>query len=180
MSEPFIAEIRVFPYSFTPAGWSSCLGQLAPIQQNPALYSLIGVIYGGDGRTTMGMPNLQGRTSLHYGQSQAPGLSPHYLGERDGYAFVQISEEQMPSHTHSLNAATLPGSTPEPQNMLFAYQQGDLQPDYKQSPADPLVAMSEDMIAYTGLSDGHENRQPYLVLRFCIALEGIYPQRSQT
>ncbi|ABC32696.1 Microcystin-dependent protein [Hahella chejuensis KCTC 2396] len=176
MSEPFIAEVRIFSFDFPPASWAYCDGQLYAIGQNPALFSLIGTLYGGDGRTTMGLPNLQCRSPLHAGTGL--GLTPRPLSSLGGTPYTVLDEIQIPPHTHALKAVASRGTTPEPQNQLFAYQGGDPQPDYKQSPLGDLVPMHPQMLANTGNSGALDNRQPFLTLSFCIALDGIYPPRN--
>ncbi|WLQ13950.1 tail fiber protein [Hahella aquimaris] len=176
MSMPFIAEIRIFGFNYPPRSWSFCDGQIIPIDENQALFALIGDIYGGDARVTMGLPNLQGRSPLQTGKG--PGLTQYRLADYGGLPEVQLATAQIPYHTHTLYAARQAGTTPEPSDQLFAYQAGDAQPDYKQPPLGDLEAMSPGMLTYTGLSSMVENRQPFLGLSFCIALEGIFPPRN--
>ncbi|ABC32694.1 Microcystin-dependent protein [Hahella chejuensis KCTC 2396] len=176
MSLPFIAEIRIFGFNYPPRSWSFCSGQIIPIDENQALFALIGSIYGGDARVTMGLPNLQGRSPLHTGKG--PGLTERQLADYGGLPEVELAAAQIPPHTHTLSAAKQAGTTSEPTGQLFAYQAGDVQPDYKQPPLGDLQAMSPGMLAYAGQSSMVENRQPFLGLSFCIALDGIFPPRN--
>lgn len=172
MSDPFIAEVRVLPFNFAPRGWASCDGQLLPIAQNTALFSLLGTTYGGDGRTTFALPNLAGRFAM--GPGQGPGLSDRYLGEDTGQASVTLTEAQMPSHNHELRAgasglATSPAGAlmAPPVNGASAYR----------APGAPAT-MAAGMVGAAGGGQPHENRQPYQALMFCIALQGIFPPRG--
>ena len=176
MSEPFVAEIRIFAGNFAPRGWAFCDGQLLPISQNTALFSLIGTTYGGDGRTTTALPNLKGRLPMHPGRG--PGLTSRRLGQRGGVEMVTLSEAQMPNHNHSMMGDNAPASTnaaaADGTSSLarsaggFAYQ----------SDSNSLVSLNDGALANTGGSQAHNNMQPYLVLNFIIALVGLYPSRS--
>ncbi len=172
MSEPFVAEIRIFAGNFAPRGWAFCNGQLLPISQNTALFSLIGTTYGGDGRSTTALPNLQGRAPMHPGRG--PGLTARRLGERGGVEGVTLSEAQMPNHNHTAEATTDTGVTNEPSNNFLATVLGRGSNLYKQSgsttPMDPL--------GNAGGSQPHNNMQPFLTMNFIIALVGLYPSRS--
>lgn len=172
MSEPFIAEIRIFAGNFAPRGWAFCNGQLLPISQNTALFSLIGTTYGGDGRTTTALPDLQGRAPMHPGRG--PGLTAKRLGERGGTETVTLSEAQMPNHTHTLRAAVNPGDTSTPQNTVTGTSIGD----NVYGTAANLVAMADQALPSAGGSQAHNNMQPYLTMNFIIALVGLYPSRS--
>ena len=177
MSEPFIAEIRIFAGNFAPRGWAFCNGQLLPVAQNTALFSLIGTIYGGDGRTTTGLPNLQGRYPMHAGTG--PGLSTRRLGSRLGAASVALTSAQMPSHRHTL-LGNANGATTGTPSTGVAYAASDANP---YGPLPPTatgdrVLMSSQTLAAAGSGQPHENRQPFLGLNFIIALQGIYPERS--
>ena len=173
MSEPFTAEIRIFAGNFAPRGWAFCNGQLLPISQNTALFSLIGTTYGGDGRTTTALPNLKGRAPMHPGRG--PGLTSRRLGQKGGTETISLSEAQMPSHTHQLrgvgNQALL--KTPSNLRSLARSRFGNA---YQSNSTDNLV----DMVALpdSGGSQPHDNMQPYLTLNFIIALVGLYPSRS--
>ncbi len=172
MSEPFLAEIRIFAGNYAPRNWAFCDGQLLPIAQNTALFSLIGTTYGGDGRTTTALPNLQGRAPMHPGRG--PGLTARRLGERTGVETVTLSEAQMPNHTHTLRGTVSRGSAGTPQGNAFNRSVGDTA--YRAPSA--LAGMSSQMAANAGGSQAHNNMQPYLTLNFIIALVGLYPSRS--
>ena len=169
MSEPFIAEIRIFAGNFAPRGWAFCDGQLLPISQNTALFSLIGTTYGGDGRTTTALPNMQGRAPMHPGRG--PGLTSRRLGENGGAEQVTVSESQMPSHSHSMQGVA-GADQAAPDN---AHGLGNA-PVY--ATPGTIVAMGADMVGNTGGSQPHNNMQPFLAMNFIIALQGLYPSRS--
>lgn len=175
MSEPFVAEIRIFAGNFAPLGWAFCDGQLLPISQNTALFSLIGTTYGGDGRTTTALPNLQGRAPMHPGRG--PGLTSRRLGQKGGVEMVTLSEAQMPSHTHAMRgtAAGLSGlaNSSDPADAAFAITTGDSYSD-----AGDLVSMAQQALPDAGGSQPHNNMQPFLTMSFIIALVGLYPSRS--
>lgn len=180
MSEPFIGEIRIFAGNFAPRGWAFCDGQLLPIAQNTALFSIVGTTYGGDGRTTLGLPNLQGRTPVHAGTG--PGLTNRRLGQQGGVQDVTLTQAQMPAHTHATAAAagnlvatTNPPNTADPRgNWLAAADVFGSDP--------PNVDMSTDLfgddISATGGGQAHTNMPPYLALNFIIALQGLFPSRN--
>lgn len=175
MSEPFIAEIRIFPYNFAPRNWAFCNGQLLPISQNTALFSLIGTTYGGDGRTTTGLPNLQGRAPMHPGHG--PGLSTRTLGENSGVETVTLSETQMPQHSHTLQATSNPADLAAPgSNRSLARSSGGFA--YQQNSSSDLVDLASEAVPNEGGTQAHNNMMPYLTLHFCIALTGLYPSRS--
>ena len=165
MAEPFLSEIRTFSFNFPPKGWAFCTGQLLPINQNQALFSLLGTTYGGNGQTTFGLPNLQGQAPIHVGNG-------HTLGERAGSTSVTINQQQMPTHTHALNATDNNGATANPNGaFLGAFNNGYLAPTQ-------LTSLHPDSVTSVGGSQPHNNMQPYLVLNFCIALQGIFPSRD--
>ena len=172
MSEPFIAEIRIFAGNFAPRSWAFCDGQLLPISQNTALFSLIGTTYGGDGRTTTALPNLQGRAPMHPGRG--PGLTARRLGEQGGTENVTLTEAQMPNHNHTLRATISRGGGSTPTGNAFNASSGET----AYHAPDNLTGMSSAMAANTGGSQTHNNTQPYLTLNFIIALQGLYPSRS--
>lgn len=179
MSEPFIAEIKIFAGNFAPRGWAFCDGQLLPLAQNTALFSLIGTTYGGDGRTTVGLPNLQGRVPMHSGRG--PGLTARRLGERTGMTEVILSEDQIPNHTHELmGVAETPdslaagGALPGPTKSLATARGGDLYSDTLTN----VAPLSANAVSNEGGGQAHNNLQPFLTLNFIIALQGLYPSRS--
>lgn len=172
MSEPFVAEIRIFAGNFAPRGWAFCNGQLLPISQNTALFSLIGTTYGGDGRTTTALPDLQGRAPMHPGRG--PGLTSRRLGERGGVETVTLTEAQMANHNHPLRADSAQGNSRTPTGNALARAAGGL----AYAPANNLVAMSDQALPSTGGSQAHNNLQPFLTMNYIIALVGLYPSRS--
>ncbi|MGJ8570399.1 MAG: phage tail protein [Hoeflea sp.] len=175
MSEPFIAEIRIFAGNFAPRGWAFCDGQLLPVSQNTALFSLIGTTYGGDGRATTALPNLQGRAPMHPGRG--PGLTSRRLGQRGGVETVTLSEAQMPNHTHTMMADGFPGAFQVPAaNRTIARSSGG--PAYQSNATSNLVNMADATLEPTGGSQAHNNLQPYLTMNFIIALVGLYPSRG--
>jgi microcystin-dependent protein len=172
MSEPFVAEIRIFPFNFAPTGWAFCDGQLLPISQNTALFSLLGTTYGGNGKSTFALPDLRDATPLHPGQG--PGLSLRDLGETGGSAVVTLLPSEMPAHGHAVLAASAQGDSPSPSGTALANSAGA----YQTNAAQNLVPMADAALPASGGDLPHNNRQPYLVLNFCIALQGIYPPRG--
>jgi microcystin-dependent protein len=173
MSEPFVAEIRIFAGNFAPRGWAFCNGQLLPVSQNTALFSLIGTTYGGDGRSTTALPNLKGRAPMHPGRG--PGLTSRRLGQRGGVEMVSLSEAQMPNHTHTLMSQPTPGNRPTPDKTSFARTIGAS--PYHAADSN-LVSFADAAVQQTGGSQAHNNLQPFLTLTFIIALVGLYPSRS--
>lgn len=176
MSEPFIAEIRIFAGNFAPRSWAFCNGQLLPIAQNTALFSLIGTTYGGDGRTTTALPNMEGRAPMHPGRG--PGLTSRKLGQKLGSETTTLVEAQMPSHNHTERAANTFGGivgTPSNTTALSNSQGGS---SYQSNTSANIVDMSSEALSTTGGGQAHENMQPYLVINFIIALVGLYPSRS--
>ena len=174
MSEPFIAEIRIFAGNFAPRGWAFCDGQLLPVSQNTALFSLIGTTYGGDGRSTTALPDLQGRAPMHPGRG--PGLTDRRLGQRGGVETVTLTEAQMPQHQHTLRATDQrAGSGIAIGNHLAEPRDGLL---YQTNASASLVPMAEQALPDAGGSQAHNNMQPYLTMNFIIALQGLYPSRS--
>jgi microcystin-dependent protein len=170
MADPFLAEIRIFPYNFVPRGWSACNGQLIPISQNTALFALLGTNYGGDGRSTFALPDLRGRFPM--GTGQGPGLSDRQLGEATGSETVTLTTAQLPSHRHAL-LATSTANTTNPSGAALANVATN-GPAYR-TPG--VLAASASSLAPTGGNQPHENRQPALSLIFCIATQGIFPSR---
>jgi microcystin-dependent protein len=174
MADPFVAEIRIFPFNFAPKGWAFCDGQLLPLSQNTALFSLLGTTYGGDGKSTFALPDLQGNAAMHPGQG--PGLSLHDLGEIGGSETVTLLESEIPSHLHTMRASTDPANAqaPSPAVTLARASGGNAY----STTTTGLVAMSPSALATAGGSLPHNNVQPYLTLSFCIALQGVFPPRG--
>lgn len=173
MSEPFIAEIKIFAGNFAPRSYAFCDGQLLPISQNTALFSLIGTTYGGDGRTTTALPNLQGRAPMHAGRG--PGLSSRKLGQKSGAETVTLSELQMPNHNHTVEARPSSASTSTPTNNFFANLTGA---NMYSSSTSSMVNMQAGLLQNAGGGQPHNNMQPFLAMNFIIALQGIYPSRG--
>jgi microcystin-dependent protein len=167
MAEPFLSEIRLFSFNFAPKGWALCNGQLLPINQNQALFSLLGTTYGGNGQTTFGLPDLQGRVPTHMGD----GLT---LGERGGEQAHTLSIQEVPTHTHSASASKTNGDTAFAANHLLA---SALNVYTGQNPGN-LTALSPTTISTVGGSQAHENMQPFLTINFSIALQGIFPSQT--
>ncbi len=174
MSQPYLAEIRAFPFNFAPRGWAACDGQLLAISQNTALFSLLGTFYGGDGKVTFALPNFQGSVAIGAGQSA--GTSPYSVGESVGSATVTLIEPEMPAHTHQISADDSPlnatqttpgGNVPGAPNGINLY-----------GTANALQQMSAFMLIGSGSGFPHNNMMPTLTLNFCIALQGVYPPRS--
>ncbi len=175
MSEPFLAEIRIFAGNFAPRGWAFCNGQLLPIAQNTALFSLIGTTYGGDGRTTTALPNLKGRAPMHPGRG--PGLTARRLGERGGTETVTLTEAQMPAHPHMAEASNDSPESNDPGGRVEA--RGPTRTSVLYAPGDSATAaMRNGSLQNAGGSLAHNNVQPFLVMNFIIALVGLYPSRG--
>lgn len=167
MAEPFLSEIRIMSFGFPPKGWAQCNGQLLPINQNQALFSLLGTTYGGDGRVNFALPDLRARAPIHVGSS-------HTLGERGGEQAHTLSISELPTHTHTLNAsAATTGVVDQPGGNLPARASVNAY-----GSATQLGAMDSRSVSNTGGSQAHNNMQPYLTLNFCIALQGIFPSPS--
>jgi len=175
--DPFVAEIRIVPFNFPPKGWAFCDGQLMPISQNTALFSLVGTFYGGDGKSTFALPNFQGMSSMHAGSgSGTGGLSQRFIGEEGGEQFVTLLDSEMPAHTHTLEALNFASSTATPgaTTVLSKSVNGNAYSDNSGG----LVAMSPQALTLAGGSQPHNNMMPYLVLNYIIALQGVFPPRS--
>jgi len=168
MAEPFLSEIRIMSFVFAPKGWALCNGQLMPINQNQALFSLLGTTYGGDGRVNFALPDLQARTPIHMGAG-------HTLGEKGGEQAHTLSIAELTTHVHTLSGTSTAASQPVPTGALFATTAAT-DPIY--APAASVVAMGAGMLANTGGSQAHQNMQPFLTLSFCIALQGIFPSQN--
>jgi len=166
MAEPFLSEIRIFSFNFPPKGWAFCNGQILPISQNTALFSLLGTVYGGDGKSTFALPNLRGRAPIHMGDG-------HTLGEQAGSTSVTITQQTMPTHLHFMQASSLSGNQLTPTNRLPANVQAKIYND----PVS-LTTLSPQSVSSVGGSQPHNNMMPYLVLNFCSALQGIFPSRN--
>ena len=174
MADPFVAEIRIFPFNFAPKGWAFCDGQLLPLSQNTALFSLLGTTYGGDGKSTFALPNIQGSAVMHPGQG--PGLSLHDLGEIGGSETVSLLQSEMPAHSHALSASQADAGDRSPKSEKFAVGSGGV--NMYAPPSNPLTQFATEMSPPTGGDQPHNNMQPYLTLNFCIALQGVYPPRT--
>jgi microcystin-dependent protein len=173
MADPFVAEIRIFPFNFAPRGWAMCNGQILPLSQNTALFSLLGTYYGGDGKSTFALPNLQGSVPLHPGQGQ--GLSTYYLGQSSGSETVTLLQTEIPVHTHVLRTSTSPANRTAPSGNSIARASGAT--PYI-APGGQTTTMAFEALGLAGGSQPHTNMQPFLTLNFCIALQGIFPPRS--
>ena len=170
MSDQFVAEIRIFPFNFPPTGWAFCDGQLMPISQNTALFSLLGTTYGGDGKSTFALPNMQGNAPMQHGQGA--GLSLRDLGEESGTESVTLLVSEIPFHTHNLDFADT--QNPSPNASLAKSNQGQA---YQTIVNANLTLMAPQALPPAGGGLPHNNMQPYLTLNFCLALQGIFPQR---
>ncbi len=177
MADPFVAEIRIFPFNFAPRGWAFCDGQILPLSQNTALFSLLGTTYGGNGQSNFALPNLRGR--LPMAQGQGPGLSQRWLGEAGGSETVSLQPTQVPAHTHALAAATSASSaSPAGTAMAPAFSATNAPVSVYRSGSSNRAAMAADAVGPAGGGQPHNNMPPYLALNFCIALQGVFPPRS--
>ena len=175
MADPFVAEIRIFPFNFAPKGWAWCDGQLLPLSQNTALFSLLGTTYGGNGQSNFALPDLRGRAPMHPGQG--PGLSLHDLGETGGSETVTLLQSEIPSHTHTIRANNGDGISPTPTSNVSSGPGADRDLFlYKDGTANGV--MNANASGITGGSVPHNNMQPYLTFYFCIALQGVFPPRT--
>jgi microcystin-dependent protein len=173
MADPFLAEVRMFGFNFAPRGWATCDGQILPLSQNTALFSLLGTTYGGNGQTTFALPNLASRFAI--GAGQGPGLAPVGTGESGGEASHGLTASEVPSHKHGL-MATSSATTGTPSATTLLANTASGASGYRIPGA--TVAMSAESLAAAGGNAPHENRQPYLGVNFCIALQGIFPARN--
>jgi microcystin-dependent protein len=167
VAEPFLSEIRIMSFSFAPKGWALCDGQILPINQNQALFSLLGTTYGGDGRVTFALPDLRGRTAVHNGDGLA-------YGERGGETAHTLTITELPAHVHGANASSSPGDGVVPTNTVLA---GPLNQTYR-APDAAAATMIQGTLGEVGGSQPHQNMMPFLTLSFCIALQGIFPSRN--
>ena len=180
MSSPFVAEIRMFGFNFAPVGWAPCNGQLLPISQNTALFSLLGTFYGGDGKSTFALPNLQGSVPVNAGQG--PGLSLYDLGQPGGSESIALLSTEMPAHAHFLNAVSGNATVADPTNANLAkgrYSTGTTSGAVAfYTTQAPNVQMSQQTVGTSGSNFPHNNIMPYTVVNFCIALQGVFPPRG--
>jgi len=173
MADPFVAEIRIFPFNFAPKGWAWCDGQLLPLSQNTALFSLLGTTYGGNGKSNFALPDLQGRAAMHPGSYAGANYD---LGEISGSETVTLLESEIPAHTHTLKANPNVAETPDPAGNSLA--RGSSINAYQNDITNKLGAMSPNAVAPAGGDQPHNNLMPYLTFYFCIALQGVFPPRT--
>jgi microcystin-dependent protein len=166
MSEPFLSEIKIVSFNFPPKGWALCNGQLLPINQNQALFALLGTRYGGNGQTNFALPNLRGRLPIHMSSS-------HTLGEAAGSTSVTVNIQQLPTHTHFVQATNVAATLDDPTNNVFGQSGANLYSAFSSA-----AAMGPQMVTSVGGSQPHNNMMPYLVLNFIIALQGIFPSQN--
>ena len=178
MSEPFIGQITMFAGNFAPRSWAFCDGQLLAISQNQALFSILGTTYGGDGRTTFGLPDLRGRVAMHPGNG--PGLSSRRLGEKSGVENVTLTENQVPSHSHvaTANAVAPAGDSNDANNNFWADDAGTSSGTYHAGPANITMNAGAVQIAPAGGGQSHANVQPFQCVNYIIAMQGVFPSRS--
>lgn len=180
MSSPFVAEIRIVGFNFPPTGWAFCNGQLLPISQNTALFSLLGTFYGGDGKSTFALPNMQGSSPMH--QGDGAGLSPRFLGEQGGSEFVTLLQSEMPAHTHGAGKTTASangGDSADPTGAAWSIPGADRGLlAYDLAPNGATANMHFQALTIAGASLPHNNMMPYLTLNFVIAMQGVFPPRS--
>jgi microcystin-dependent protein len=174
MADPFVAEIRIFPFNFAPQGWAFCDGQLLPLSQNTALFSLLGTTYGGDGKSTFALPDLQGRAPMLPGQG--PGLSFHDLGETGGSDTVTLLMTEIPVHAHTVTTAVNPALLAVPSPAVGLARSRTVNA-YQTNTTQNMVSMAPQVLAPAGGDAPHNNLMPYLTLNFCIALQGVFPSR---
>lgn len=172
MADPFVTEIRIFPFNFAPKGWAWCDGQLLPLSQNTALFSLLGTTYGGNGKSNFALPDLQGRAPMHPGQG--PGLSLHDLRESAGSETVTLLESEIPAHTHAAQVSARPANQNDAAGRYWATTSVQAYTNVNQN----LVTMTPEALAPAGGDQPHNNLQPYLTCYFCIALQGVFPPRG--
>ena len=181
MADPFVAEIRIFPFNFPPKAWAFCDGQLLPISQNTALFALVGTSYGGDGKSTFALPDMRGNAPMHRGRGS--GLSERFIGEQSGTETVTLLQSEIPVHNHLFNTVPADATTNDPNGALLAQGNWSFQGNggpvamYTVSNTNPAT-MGPQAITIAGGSLPHNNMQPYLTLSFCIALQGVFPVRG--
>jgi microcystin-dependent protein len=173
MSEPFVAQVQIFPYNFAPLGWALCQGQILAISQNTALFSLIGTFYGGDGKSNFALPDLRSRSAI--GAGTAPGLTPRVVGEEAGEETVTLLPNQIPAHTHPANCNSGVGTDYGPSGDVWAADAGGNN-EYGSKPI--AGQMSPNAVLPVGGGQPHNNLQPYVGMNYCIALQGVFPARS--
>lgn len=180
MTDPFVGEIRILPYPFAPRNWSTCQGQLLPISQNTALFSILGTLYGGDGRTTFALPDMRGRAPIHHGRG--PGLTPRNQGQRLGVADVTLTELQMPNHNHDVRASTENAGESAPGGHWLAAagvtQRGNFNAVDFYTTSTSGGQMASQALGTAGGSQAHPNQQPHLGIQFCMSLQGVFPSRN--
>jgi microcystin-dependent protein len=178
MADPFVAEIRIFAFNFAPKGWAFCNGQLLPLSQNTALFSLLGTVYGGDGKSNFALPDMQDSAPMHPGEfgNPGPGLSGHQLGEIGGSDFVTLLESEIPAHSHAMQGTAGIANQNSPNGNLLGRPFGGGS-CYKAPAGAAIVNLAFETVAPAGGSLPHNNLQPYQVLNFCIALQGVFPPR---
>jgi microcystin-dependent protein len=174
MADPFVAEVRIVGFNFAPRGWAFCDGQIMPISQNTALFSLLGTNYGGDGKSTFALPDLQGSAALGSGQSSASGTQ-YFIGESSGVPAVTLLQSEMPVHSHSLNISTQPAVVRQPGGQLTAVATGV---GFYGPNTGATTNLAPQAVSIAGGSQPHNNMQPFLTLNFIIALQGVFPSRN--
>lgn len=173
MSEPFLAEVRIVGFNFAPRGWAFCDGQILPINQNQSLYSLLGTTYGGDGRTSFGLPDMRGRAPMHVGASNG---TDHREGQKSGEETHTLSAAEMPQHDHSLHGTNNTANAISPSGAMPAQMPTPVGNLYRQDTVN--TTMASQSILNVGGGQAHNNMQPYLAINFCIALQGLFPSRN--
>lgn len=176
MSEPFLAEVRIVGFDFAPRGWAFCDGQILPINQNQSLYSLLGTTYGGDGRTSFALPDLRGRVPIHVGRSN--GGQEHTLGQKSGEETHTLSVNEIPQHSHALDAVNETAGAANPAGNFLARPVSALGSVYSDASTGANTNLNDNSVGRVGGSQAHDNMQPYIAVNFCIALQGLFPSRN--
>jgi microcystin-dependent protein len=174
MDEPFLGMIALFGFDYAPRGWAACWGQLIPLQQNTALFALLGTNYGGNGVNSFGLPDLRGRAAI--GNEQGPGLSPYTIGEKTGSETVTLFQAQLPAHIHTIWGTTDAGDTSSPEG-AYPANTGVMDNEYRTTTNNKVV-MNSAIVSFTGSGTPISIMQPYLAMNFCIALQGVFPARK--